>query len=126
MPREEDEFGLRYYNSNTCWIDIDKLLTLFHLTRETLTNQEDVMAAIRAMATRVPTYSTIKDVKKRWGHGHDLAFQGSLPVRFRSGDKESRDGMRIKGREARDAFEDKAVDKEHLQEVRCMYQELFS
>jgi hypothetical protein len=23
MPREEDEFNLTYYNSNTCWIDID-------------------------------------------------------------------------------------------------------
>jgi hypothetical protein len=26
MPREEDEFHLTYYNSNTCWIDIDALL----------------------------------------------------------------------------------------------------
>ncbi|MCU0778811.1 MAG: UTP--glucose-1-phosphate uridylyltransferase [Akkermansiaceae bacterium] len=25
MPREEDEFHLTYYNSNTCWIDIDAL-----------------------------------------------------------------------------------------------------
>ena len=23
MPREEDEFNLTYYNTNTCWIDID-------------------------------------------------------------------------------------------------------
>ncbi|MGC8991669.1 MAG: UTP--glucose-1-phosphate uridylyltransferase, partial [Verrucomicrobiia bacterium] len=29
MPREEDEFNLRYYNSNTCWIDIDRLLAVF-------------------------------------------------------------------------------------------------
>ncbi|HWL15834.1 MAG TPA: UTP--glucose-1-phosphate uridylyltransferase, partial [Opitutus sp.] len=29
LPREEDEFNLSYYNSNTCWIDIDRLLAVF-------------------------------------------------------------------------------------------------
>ncbi len=74
MPREEQEFALSYYNSNTCWIDIDKLLDVFGLSRSDLTNQEKVTAAVRAMAARVPTYITIKDVKKRWGHGQEDVF----------------------------------------------------
>ena len=36
MPREEAEFALSYYNSNTCWIDLDKLLAAFALTRADL------------------------------------------------------------------------------------------
>ena len=36
MPREEDEFRLSYYNSNTTWIDIDLLLEAFGLTRSLL------------------------------------------------------------------------------------------
>ena len=74
MPREEEEFNLRYYNSNTCWIDIDRLLAAFGLTRADLGNQEKVTAAVRALAARVPTYITIKDVKKRWGHGQEDVF----------------------------------------------------
>ncbi|MEI9969656.1 MAG: hypothetical protein WDM87_13920 [Terracidiphilus sp.] len=34
-------------------------------------NQEKVAAAIRAMAARMPTYITLKDVKKRWGKGQE-------------------------------------------------------
>ncbi len=74
MPREEQEFALSYYNSNTCWIDIDKLLSVFGLERSDLANQEKVTAAVRTMAARVPTYITIKDVKKRWGHGQEDVF----------------------------------------------------
>ena len=74
MPREEDEFVLSYYNSNTCWIDIDKLLTAFGLTRGELDSPEQVTIAIRNMAARVPTYITVKDVKKRWGHGQEDVF----------------------------------------------------
>ena len=74
MPREEDEFTLSYYNSNTCWIDIDRLLTAFGLARGDLTNLEKVTAAVRALASRVPTYVTIKDVKKRWGQGQEDIF----------------------------------------------------
>jgi len=74
MPREEDEFALSYYNSNTCWIDIDQLLTAFGLTRSNLANAEKVTAAVRALAARVPTYVTIKDVKKRWGQGQEDIF----------------------------------------------------
>jgi hypothetical protein len=74
MPREEDEFNLTYYNSNTCWIDIDALLATFKLTRADLTDQEKVTAAIRALAAKMPTYITLKDVKKRWGHGQEDVF----------------------------------------------------
>ena len=74
MPREEDEFQLRYYNSNTCWINIDKLLTLFGLHRADLADANKVAASVRAVAARMPTYITIKDVKKRWGHGQEDVF----------------------------------------------------
>jgi hypothetical protein len=74
MPREEIEFALRYYNSNTCWIDIDQLLTAFGLTRPALADATKVTDAVRTMAARLPTYITIKDVKKRWGHGQEDVF----------------------------------------------------
>ncbi len=74
MPREEDEFALSYYNSMTTWIDIDKLLHAFGLTRADLSNEEKVAAAIRALGAKVPTYITLKDVKKRWGHGQEDIF----------------------------------------------------
>lgn len=74
MPREEDEFNLRYYNSNTCWIDIDRLLAVFGLGRGDLADSNKVAAAVRSMTARVPTYITIKEVKKRWGHGQEDIF----------------------------------------------------
>jgi len=74
MPREEDEFHLRFYNSNTCWIHIDKLLAVFGLSRAELGDAARVAAAVRAVAARMPTYITIKDVKKRWGHGQEDVF----------------------------------------------------
>jgi hypothetical protein len=74
MPREEDEFHLRFYNSNTCWIHIDKLLAVFGLTRAGLSDAEHVAAAVRALAARMPACITVKDVKKRWGHGQEDVF----------------------------------------------------
>ena len=74
MPREEVEFELSYYNSNTCWIDLDKLLAAFGLTRADLGSEEKVAAAIRHLAAKMPTYITLKDVKKRWGHGQEDIF----------------------------------------------------
>ena len=76
MPREEDEFALSYYNTMTTWIDLDKLLTLFGLTREeVLTGDQTVIAeAIRSVAARLPTYITLKEVKKRWGNGQEDVF----------------------------------------------------
>ena len=74
MPREEVEFALSYYNSNTCWINLDKLLAAFALIRADLANGEKVASAIRNLAAKMPTYITIKDVKKRWGHGQEDVF----------------------------------------------------
>ena len=74
MPREEDEFQLRFYNSNTCWINIDRLLEVFGLSRNDLNDPEKAAAAVRSVAARMPTYITIKDVKKRWGHGQEDVF----------------------------------------------------
>ncbi|HEX8309810.1 MAG TPA: UTP--glucose-1-phosphate uridylyltransferase [Chthoniobacteraceae bacterium] len=74
MPREEAEFALSYYNTLTTWIDLDQLLTAFGLTRAELSDEEKVAAAIRASAAKMPTYITLKDVKKRWGHGHEDVF----------------------------------------------------
>jgi hypothetical protein len=74
MPREECEFALTYYNSMTTWISVDPLLALFGLTRETLHDEAGVTAGIRAVAARMPTYVTLKEVKKRWGHGQEDVF----------------------------------------------------
>jgi hypothetical protein len=74
MPREEAEFDLTYYNTLTTWIDLDQLLSAFHLSREDLADQAKVAAAIRSTAARMPTYITLKDVKKRWGHGQEDVF----------------------------------------------------
>jgi hypothetical protein len=84
IPREEEEFKLSCYNSMTTWIDLDKLLTAFGLTRGDIaavgsaehaaTAEEKIAAAIRAMSARMPTYITLKDVKKRWGHGQEDIF----------------------------------------------------
>ena len=74
MPREEAEFALTYYNSNTCWIDLDRLLAAFALSRADLADAERVTAAIRNLAAKMPTYITLKEVKKRWGHGQEDIF----------------------------------------------------
>ena len=74
MPREEDEFRLTYYNSMTTWIDIDQLLERFALRRSDLNDELNVTAAIRRLGRRMPTYITLKDVKKRWGYGQEDVF----------------------------------------------------
>jgi hypothetical protein len=71
LPREEVEFELSYYNSSTTWVDIDQLLAVFSLTRNDLTNADKVATAVRNLAARMPTYITLKDVKKRWGKGQE-------------------------------------------------------
>ncbi len=74
MPREEDEFRLSYYNSNTSWVDIDQLLVAFGLKREDVSDEERVTEAIRQVSARMPTYVTLKDVKKRWGYGQEDVY----------------------------------------------------
>ena len=71
MPRDEDEFRLTYYNSATYWIRIDALLALFGLDRAALADTARVTAGVRGLAARMPSYVTLKDVKKRWGNGQE-------------------------------------------------------
>jgi hypothetical protein len=58
----------------TTWIHLDKLLAAFGLTRAELGDEQKVTSAIRALAAKMPTYVTLKDVKKRWGHGQEDVF----------------------------------------------------
>jgi len=74
LPREEDEFALTWYSTNTCWVDLDRLLALFGLGRDDLADAAKTAAAVRALAARVPTYVTLKEVKKRWGHGQEDVY----------------------------------------------------
>jgi galactokinase/mevalonate kinase-like predicted kinase len=74
LPDERIEFQLSYYNSATYWIDLDRLLPVFGLTRADLANQDKVAAAVRVLAARMPAYITLKDVKKRWGKGQEDIF----------------------------------------------------
>lgn len=71
LPREEYEFILTYYNSATYWIAIDPMLKVFGLQRADLDNQKKVTEAVRAVAAHMPTYITLKNVKKRWGKGQE-------------------------------------------------------
>jgi hypothetical protein len=74
FPREEDEAKLSYYNSLTTWISIDPMLRLFGLTRDALGDSERVRHGIRSLAARLPTYVTLKEVKRRWGHAQEDIF----------------------------------------------------
>ncbi|RPI29454.1 MAG: UTP--glucose-1-phosphate uridylyltransferase [Acidobacteria bacterium] len=74
LPREEDEFRLSYYSSNTSWVDVDQLLLAFGLTRSDLADEARVADAIRTVSARMPTYVTLKDVKKRWGYGQEDVY----------------------------------------------------
>jgi len=74
LPREEEEYGLTYYNTLTTWIEIDRLLGLFGLDRAALDDPDRTAAGVRRFAARLPTYITLKDVKKRWGHGHEDVY----------------------------------------------------
>jgi hypothetical protein len=74
MPREEDEFKLTYYNSLTTWITIDRLLDLMGLTRDDLADKLKVEKQVRRLSQQMPTYITLKDVKKRWGNGQEDVF----------------------------------------------------
>lgn len=74
LPSEEEEYKLSYYNSMTTWITIEKLLKIFDLKKEDLSNEEKVAKKVRKIANRMPTYITIKEVKKRWGHAQEDIF----------------------------------------------------
>ena len=74
LAHEEDEFRLSYYNTLTCWIDLDKILTAFGLSRDDLADETKVASAVREFSQRLPSYITLKEVKKRWGHGQEDIF----------------------------------------------------
>jgi hypothetical protein len=74
LPSEEIESRLSFYNSATYWIDVDRLLRAFRLDRGDLGNADKVNDAVRSVAARMPTYITLKDVKKRWGKGQEDVF----------------------------------------------------
>ncbi len=75
LPSEEVESRLSYYNSATYWIDIDQLLEVFGLKRaDSQPTRERSTTAVRKLAARMPTYITLKDVKKRWGKGQEDVF----------------------------------------------------
>jgi hypothetical protein len=74
LPREEVESQLSYYNSATYWVDVDRFLAVAGLTRGDLASAEKVMDATRRLAARMPSYITLKDVKKRWGKGQEDVF----------------------------------------------------
>ena len=74
LPREEIEFRLTYYNTNTFWVHIDGLLATLDLDRASLEDERGVADALGRMAARMPTYVTLKEVKKRWGRGQEDIF----------------------------------------------------
>ncbi len=74
LPDEEIESRLSCYNSATYWIDVDRLLAVFGLRRSDLGDEARVAAAVSSLAARMPTYITLKDVKKRWGKGQEDVF----------------------------------------------------
>jgi len=74
LPDEKVEFDLSYYNSNTFWINIQKILDCFELSRNDLGDTVKVREAVRKMSRKMPTYITVKDVKKRWGKGQEDIF----------------------------------------------------
>ncbi len=74
FPREEDEAKLSYYNSLTTWISLDQLLAQFSLTRPELEDDKAVLRGVRALAARLPTYITLKEVKRRWGNAQEDVF----------------------------------------------------
>jgi hypothetical protein len=74
LPNEELESHLGFYNSATCWISVDRLLAVFGLSRDGLHDAKRVNDAVRTLAARMPTYITLKEVKKRWGKGQEDIF----------------------------------------------------
>ena len=74
LPREEDEAKLSYYNTLTSWLTIDPLLGTFGLSRADLGDQDKVRQAVWTLASRLPTYVTLKDVKRRWGNAQEDVF----------------------------------------------------
>ena len=66
----------------TTWIDLDRFLAALGVSRDDILAAaqgpgeaaDRILAAIRDLAARMPTYVTLKEVKKRWGHGQEDVF----------------------------------------------------
>ncbi|MBI5056501.1 MAG: UTP--glucose-1-phosphate uridylyltransferase [Nitrospirae bacterium] len=81
LPREEDEYGLSFYNTNTNWITIDPMLEYFGLDRNVILDaenspekQDKILDAIHAVEKKIPAYVTLKDVKYVWGSGQEDVY----------------------------------------------------
>lgn len=74
FPNEALESKLSFYNSATYWVNIDGLLGIFGLSRSDLADVGRLNDAVRTLTARMPTYITLKDVKKRWGKGQEDVF----------------------------------------------------
>jgi hypothetical protein len=71
LPDEKIEFDLTYYNTSTFWVDLDRLFEIFNLSMDDLDNDRKIRKNIWEMSRRMPSYITLKDVKKRWGKGQE-------------------------------------------------------
>ncbi|MBI4847945.1 MAG: UTP--glucose-1-phosphate uridylyltransferase [Nitrospirae bacterium] len=81
LPREEDEYGLSFYNTNTNWTTIDPMLEYFGLDRNVILdaenspeNQDKILDSIHAVEKKIPAYVTLKDVKYVWGSGQEDVY----------------------------------------------------
>ena len=71
MPASYSEYGLSYFNSMTSWVDIDQYLSLLGIDRDSVmaNDQEQMQEAIRTLVNRMPTYLTLKEVKRQAENG---------------------------------------------------------
>lgn len=74
LPHESLEWRLSWYNSLTTWIHIDHWLSAMDLDRSALADETRVAQCVARFIERLPVYVTLKDVKQRWGHGHEDVF----------------------------------------------------
>ena len=75
MPREEEEFSpLLLQLAHDLGRHRRASRTSSASRRADLGDSAKVAAAIHNLAARMPTYVTLKDVKKRWGHGQEDVF----------------------------------------------------
>ncbi|MFH1450150.1 MAG: UTP--glucose-1-phosphate uridylyltransferase [bacterium] len=78
LPREEDEFKLRFYNTLTSIVTIESFLSCLQLSTDEVIasldspiEQQKIHDHLRQVERRLPTYVTIKEVKLRWGAGQE-------------------------------------------------------
>jgi len=79
LPKEEDQYGLSFYNSLTNWINIDMLLEFFGLNRDMIISAKGdsemhnkIVKAIHGIERKMPTYVTLKNVKQVSDSGQEV------------------------------------------------------